>query len=168
MPSKGDIILNPNTQRPIRVGSRTWLNLVKQGVLGDEEYSDNNIIENEYSTIPEEQLEERIKSINEKLPIGTQAVRGRGKYANKIVKRSKPLTQQEMTKSTIKKTAKVVVENIDNFDGIAYDDMEAKLEELIMNELMKKPKGKKSKSKNDEYKNECYSSDDENFYENLI
>ena len=31
--SKGDIIINPKTQRPIRVGSRTWLNLVKQGIV---------------------------------------------------------------------------------------------------------------------------------------
>ena len=88
IPKKGDLIINPNTQRPIRVGSRTWINLVKKGVLNSN-FHDNNVIEEGYTEIPPEQLELKIKKINEKLPVGTQAVRGRDKYANKIVKRNK-------------------------------------------------------------------------------
>ena len=89
-PKKGDLIINPDTQRPVRVGSRTWINLVKKGVLQGH-YSDNNIIEEQYAEIPPEQMEQKMKQINEKLPYGTQAVRGRGKYANKIVKRNSPI-----------------------------------------------------------------------------
>ena len=33
IPKKGDIIINPNTQRPIRVGGRSWLKLVKEGLV---------------------------------------------------------------------------------------------------------------------------------------
>jgi len=135
IPKKGDLLINPNTQRPIRVGSRTWINLVKKGVLNSN-FHDNNVIEEGYTEIPPEQLELKIKKINEKLPIGTQAVRGRGKYANKIVKRNKPLTQEEITKSTVKRATRVVVDNIDELDEVDYDDMEKRLEQLIMEEML--------------------------------
>lgn len=32
-PSKGDIIINPTTQRPVRVGGRIWHKLVKKGIV---------------------------------------------------------------------------------------------------------------------------------------
>ena len=134
-PKKGDLIINPNTQRPVRVGSRTWINLVKQGILTGN-FADNNVIEEKYEEMPEEEFEQRIKKINEKLPIGTQAVRGRGKYANKIVRRNKPLSTEEITKSTVKKASKVVVNNIDELDETDYEEMEKRLEQLIMEELM--------------------------------
>ena len=44
LPQKGSIIINPKTQRPVRVGSRTWLKLVKQGVLAGN-YSDQKELE---------------------------------------------------------------------------------------------------------------------------
>ena len=135
IPKKGDIIINPKTSSPIRIGSRTWINLVKKGVLNSNFY-DNNIIEEQYEEIPEEQLELKIKQINEKLPIGTQAVRGRGKYANKLVKRNKPLSQEEITKSTVKRATRAVVDNIDELDEVDYDNMEKRLEQLIMEEML--------------------------------
>lgn len=134
-PRKGDLIINPDTQRPVRVGSRTWINLVKKGVLQGH-YSDNNVIEEQYAEIPPEQMEQKMKLINEKLPYGTQAVRGRGKYANKIVKRNRPLTQEQLTKTTIKKASKVVANHIDELDEVDYDEMEKKLEQLIMQEML--------------------------------
>ena len=45
LPRKGDIIINPNTSRPIKVGGRSWLKLVKEGVL-EGRYSDPNEITN--------------------------------------------------------------------------------------------------------------------------
>lgn len=140
-PKKGDIIINPNTQRPVRVGSRTWINLTKKGILSSN-ISDNNVIEEKYEELPEDEFEERIKKINEKLPVGTQAVRGRGKYANKIVKRNKPLSQEEITKSTVKKASRAVINNIDELDEIDYDEMEKQLEKLIMEELLNTKKSK--------------------------
>ena len=145
-PKKGDIIINPNTQRPVRVGSRTWINLVKKGSLSGK-FSDDNIIEEKYEELPEDQFEERIKKINEKLPVGTQAVRGRGKYANKIVKRNKPLSQEEITKSTVKKASRAVVNNIDELDEIDYDELEKELEKLIMQEMLNNGPNKNRKSK---------------------
>jgi hypothetical protein len=43
IPKKGTIIINPKTQRPVRVGSRTWLKLVKEGLIQGH-YSDPNEI----------------------------------------------------------------------------------------------------------------------------
>jgi hypothetical protein len=145
-PKKGDIIINPNTQRPVRVGSRTWINLVKKGSLSGK-FTDDNIIEEKYEELPEDQFEERIKKINEKLPVGTQAVRGRGKYANKIVRRNKPLSQEEITKSTVKKASRAVINNIDELDEIDYDEMEKQLEKLIMEEMLNTRPNKNKKSK---------------------
>lgn len=145
-PKKGDIIINPNTQRPVRVGSRTWINLVKKGSLSGK-FTDDNIIEEKYEELPEDQFEERIKKINEKLPVGTQAVRGRGKYANKIVRRNKPLSQEEITKSTVKKASRAVINNIDELDEIDYDEMEKQLEKLIMEEMINTRPNKNKKSK---------------------
>lgn len=147
VPKKGDLIINPNTSRPVRVGSRTWINLVKKGVLSGQ-FSDDSILEEKYSEVPEDQFVERIKEINKKLPMGTQAVRGRGKYANKIVKRNKPLSTEEITKSTIKKASKVVANNIDELDEDDYDDMEKRLERLIMEEMLStRPKQASSKGR---------------------
>ena len=133
---KVEIIINPNTQRPVRIGSRTWNNLVKQGVLEDNQ-NDSNIIEDNFKELSGAEFNQKIKDINEKLPVGTQAVRGRGKYANKIVKRSKPLSQLEITKSTVKKASKIAAKHIDEFDDSDYNDIEQRrLEKLIMDEMI--------------------------------
>ena len=170
---KGDLIINPNTQRPVRVGSRTWINLVKKGIFHNN-FSDNNVLEEKYEEMPEEEFEEKIKQINEKLPSGTQAVRGRGKYANKIVKRNKPLTQEEITKTTVKKASRAVINNIDELDEINYDEMEEQLERLIMEEILNtKPKKykpmttqkqRKQEIIEDEYEDEGDLEFDENDY----
>jgi len=161
---KGDLIINPDTQRPVRVGSRTWINLVKKGVFQNN-FSDNNVLEEKYEEMPEEEFEEKIKQINEKLPSGTQAVRGRGKYANKIVKRNKPLTQEEITKTTVKKASRAVVNNIDELDEIDYEQMEKQLERLIMEEMLStKKNNKKQQQIVEEYEDEGDLEFDENDY----
>ena len=169
IPKKGDLIINPNTSRPIRVGSRTWINLVKKGVLNSNCY-DNIVIEEQYEEIPEEQLELKIKQINEKLPIGTQAVRGRGKYANKIVKRNKPLSQEEITKSTVKIATRAVVDNIDELDEVDYDNMEKRLEQLIMEEMLNtRPLVSRNKTKKveDEFEEDEFEEDEFEEDENI-
>ena len=161
---KGDLIINPDTQRPVRVGSRTWINLVKKGVFQNN-FSDNNVLEEKYEEMPEEEFEEKIKQINEKIPSGTQAVQGRGKYANKIVKRNKPLTQEEITKTTVKKASRAVVDNIDELDEIDYEQMEKQLERLIMEKMLStKKNNKKQQQIVEEYEDEGDLEFDENDY----
>ncbi len=130
---KGSIIINPQTQRPVKIGSRTWLKLVRDGIL-EGEYEDPN----ELYTIQEgDDVDEKIKEINENLPLNVQSVRGRGKYKNKIVKRHKQPSTTETTRYTVKKTAQKI-KNREIYEDLQENgNFEADLEALIMEELMK-------------------------------
>jgi hypothetical protein len=148
VPKKGDIIINPNTQRPIRVGSKTWLGLVKKGIF-EGHYTDPKqlaVIEDPNT------VEVLIEEANKTLPKGKQAVRGRGKYKGKIVSRDKHPTTEDVSKYTATIASKVVSENIEEL--AECDDLEAELERLILQEMAGTNKPKKTKrirDKGEEY-----------------
>lgn len=131
---KGDIIINPNTHRPIKVGSRTWLGLVKLGLVSGD-YIDPQKLED----VPEQYyddnnyVEQKIETINKTLPSGKQAVRGRGKYKNKIVSRSKNPTTTEISRYTAQIASRAVKNNIDVLAD--SDDIETLLEKMIMEQM---------------------------------
>ena len=131
VPQKGDIVINPKTSRPVRVGSRVWLTLVREGLV-DGHYSDPKTL---YEVKDDSEYEEKINELNEKLPNNVQAVRGRGKYKNKIVKRHKQPSTRQVSQHTVRTTAKKLK------DPQVYDylmesnDFESQLEALIMQEL---------------------------------
>ena len=135
VPKKGDIIINPNTQRPVKVGSRTWLNLVKLGLVSGH-YTDPR----ELAVVPEEHhgddnyYKEKIKEINKTLPRNTQSVRGRGKYKNKIVSRNTQPSAEEISRYTAQIASRAVNNNIGELSEC--DDLEGMLEKLIMEEMM--------------------------------
>ena len=131
IPKKGDIIINPKTQRPVKVGSRTWLKLVKDGLVAGH-YADPNEI---YEVKEGDNEEELIQQFNEKLPPTQQAVRGRGKYANKIVKRNKQPSTKATTQHTVRTTARKLKDPEVYEQLQEADDFEAELENLIMAEL---------------------------------
>jgi len=130
IPNKGDIIISPSTNRPIRVGSRVWLSLVKQGLV-EGRYTDPK----ELGTIPErpEDLAEEISRIDKTLPRGQQSVRGRGKYKNKIVSRNKNPDTEDVSRYTAQMASKVVHENIESL--AECEDLEAELNRLILQEM---------------------------------
>jgi hypothetical protein len=134
-PNKGDIIINPKTQRPVKVGSRTWLKLVKEGLV-EGRYSDPNEL---YKVQKPEEVEGKIKELNKTLPQGQQAVRGRGKYANKIVRRNKRPNTQELTQHTAKTAARTIVKNVDKLqnEDLDEEDLEKILERMILEEMLK-------------------------------
>lgn len=133
IPKKGDIVINPKTQRPVKVGSRVWLKLVKEGIFKGH-YRDPNELEpiNENET-----LEEQKKRLNEKLPKNQQAVKGRGKHKGKIVKREKGIDPVELSRYTSKSAVKAVKKNIDRL-ALADDDedIDKLLEKMIFEEMM--------------------------------
>ena len=133
IPKKGDIIINPNTQRPIKVGSRTWLGLVKKGIISGH-YRDPRELE----VLPEEddneQVEQRIQTINKTLPRGKQAVRGRGKYKGKIVSRNRRADPADVSRYTAQIASRAVSNNIDAL--VESDDIEGMLEQMILQEMM--------------------------------
>ena len=131
IPKKGDLIINPKTSRPVKVGGRAWLNLVREGLVSGQHQDPNEL----YELKEDDNVEEKIQELNKELPINQQSVRGRGKYKNKIVKRNKQPSTREITQHTARKTAhklkdKKVYEQLHE-----AEDFELELENLIMAEL---------------------------------
>ena len=127
MLSKGDIMINPETSRPVKVGSRTWLKLVKRGVI-EGAYKDPKDLYTIKDTDDAKSMNEMKIKLNEDLPEHEHVVHGRGKYKNKLVKRSKPLTRktvEEYTKKQMNKISKPVEINDEphyDYDELNVDD----------------------------------------------
>ena len=143
VPKKGQIIINPKTSRPVRIGSRTWLRLVKEGIVSGEFTDPNELAElpEKYEELPppeqERVIEEQIKEVNKNLPRGQHAVRGRGKYKGKIVSRNKQLPTEQVSKYTAQIATRAVANNIDRLAECEDDDdIEGMLEKLILAEMM--------------------------------
>ena len=131
VPAKGDLVINPKTSRPIKVGSRVWLTLVKEGLIQGV-YKDSHQLG---EVNDNENVDEKIQELNKNLPINQQAVRGRGKYSGKIVKRSKPPSTRDTIKHTARTTARKIKDPEVYEDLQQSDDFEAQLEKMIMEEL---------------------------------
>lgn len=132
MPSKGDIIINPRTQRPVKVGGRTWLKLVKEGALAGQ-YRDPSVLRETYT---DEDLDDAKTELNSTLPSHKQAVKGRGKHKGKIVVRNKRLAQKDLTQFASKASASALARNMDELENLDDDELERRLEELILSEMM--------------------------------
>ena len=134
IPRKGDYIVNPNTQRMVKIGSRVWLKLVKQGIV-EGHYTDPKKL----GKLPdnEEEIEKEIERINKTLPKGQQSVRGRGRYKGKIVSRNKRLAPEEVSKYTTQVATRAIRNNIEAIaDYDDDDDIEGMLEKMILAEMM--------------------------------
>ena len=110
-----------------------WRKLVKQGLHKSEDYDDPNVlyvIEDE-----QENQDEIIEKCNEELPTHQQAVRGRGKYSNMIVKREKQMSMEDTARHAVRKTAKTI-KNPEVYEKLqATDDFNNELERLVMQSI---------------------------------
>lgn len=131
---KGDVIINKLTNRPIKVGSRTYMDLVRNGTI-QAKYEDPHELAVESKT--PEAIKEKIKELNATLPNGMQAVRGRGQHAGKIVKRTRPITGMDATKYTAKVASQAVAAHITEIMDESGDDEDliGKIESLILQEM---------------------------------
>jgi RecG-like helicase len=150
MVKKNDYVLNPNSQRMVKVGGKVWRSLVKEGLLeGAYEAPDENIL---YDIEEVENIDELRNDFDEKLTPDIQAVRGRGKYKNKLVKRRKQISPEKMTEYTRNTAIQAVKENMDTLAGYSDDEeLERELERIINEELLtgqtlKKVKQRKEKN----------------------
>jgi len=134
IPRKNDIIINPKTSRPIKVGGRAWKNLVNEGLI-EGRYTDPKELHNITGDMDENDIDQKIENLDRDLPSNYQAVRGRGKYSEKIVKRKKQPKTKDIIKHTTKKSIKLIKKQIvKNKDILDYEN---ELERMILEEILK-------------------------------
>ena len=131
VPNKNDIMINPKTNRPIKIGGRAWTNLVRDGLVSGN-YQDSNEL---YEIKEDDNVDEKIKELNQNLPLNVQSVRGRGKYKNKLVKRFKQPSTKDITKHTARKTAHKLKDRKVYEQLHETNNFENELEQMIMSEL---------------------------------
>ncbi len=155
---KGSYMTNPETKRPIVVGGRVFMKLLKKGVLSEEykNIEDDVILDDFKDTT--EAIEKKDEYVR-KLPKNMQAVKGRGRYKGKIVKRYKKTKKPNITKriqqrventepSSERMQARELLEILKGLDHNA--DIEDQLEQIII------------QNRRGDIK---YESDDENIYD---
>lgn len=159
VPRKGDIMINPKTQRPIKVGGRTWLKLVRENLI-EGRYTDPK----ELSPIQEDvDINEQINKANQNLPRGVQAVRGRGKYKGKIVKRNRRPNVEDMTRYTAEIASRTIKDNYDDLNEV--DDVEEELQRMIMSEMAGKPKRGRGRPKKKKQAEPMYTIEEQPMYD---
>lgn len=144
MPSKKnenkEFVINPNTSRPVKIGSKTWTKLVKDGLITGTNAVDTiaeDHIVGEIEDELEDELQEKITDLNKEMPVDQQVVKGRGKYKNKLVKRKKAQVNIKEISEQVATAASVAISNnIDQLADVDPDDIEGLLKSLIMEELV--------------------------------
>ena len=144
MPSKknenSQFVINPNTSRPVKIGSKTWTKLVKDGLITGNEavdkISEDHIVA-EIEDVLEDEVQEKITDLNKEMPVDQQVVKGRGKYKNKLVKRKKAQVNIKEISEQVASAASVAISNnIDQLAETDVDDLDDLLKSLIMEELV--------------------------------
>ena len=96
---KGDIIINPLTSRPVKVGGTVWRKLVKQGLVHGA-YKDPKVL-GEYSTTKDWKVKQKI--LKHQMDDEFVPSRGRGKYNGKIVKKRNPFESNKVKRKKVQK-----------------------------------------------------------------
>jgi hypothetical protein len=144
MPSKKnenkEFVINPNTSRPVKIGSKTWTKLVKDGLIEGADAVDNIAQEQIVGEIDDEledEVQEKITDLNKEMPVDQQVVKGRGKYKGKLVKRKKAQVNIKEISEQVASAASVAISNnIDQLAETDVDELDDLLKSLIMEELI--------------------------------
>jgi hypothetical protein len=167
---KVEMLVNPLTKRPIKVGGKIHKKLIREGVMKGIIEKDENVL---YEYGDKDDIDYLKTELNKKLPMRKKAVIGRkgSQYENKIVSRTRTPNTKEIVDYTLN-----TIKN--------HSDIDAEIEQMIMNELcfdnnkkskpipIKKERATKSKPQfkikqpetETEYETEgAYESDDDDF-----
>ena len=149
-----EYVLNPTTKRMIKLGSKTYLKLIREGVIADKHYVGTQQIPNfetgenhiNIEDLTGSDLKEVIDEQTMKLENGLVAVPGRGKYKGKLVKRKKNVRTKDLATIATKASVRVIKDHlpeINNHSNHFQDDDEALeklIQELVSSEMMKADK----------------------------
>jgi hypothetical protein len=108
---------------------------VKEGVANDDIEETSKVLYSIDNDDTDATVKSKVDELNKSLPMNMQAVRGRGKYKNKLVTRSKPINTEEMARHAIKATAKKVADAEEYTQLKEKGNFEHDLEELIIKDL---------------------------------
>ena len=132
-----DYIINPNTMKPVKKGTRQYNLLMRQGLQEEELIDEKQPISKKkvMYKIKQEDTEDDIEmkkaeiddELDEKEDESFQAVKGRGVHKDKLVKRFKP----PPTNKVIKKTEKVIKDRKNKEDTSDYNELEKRILKLL-------------------------------------
>jgi hypothetical protein len=150
--TKAGYVINPKTNRPVKIGGRSWMKAIKDGFItaGCSTPDDDNVL---YDIQEDDNIEELRHEFNEKLGDNIEVARGRGRYKNKLVKRKKKISTAQMKEYATNTAIQAVKENMDELQGYDDDELERELERIINEEMMtgttlKKVKQRKARENN--------------------
>ena len=102
-------IINPLTNRSVKIGSKVWKHLINQGLIDEDGINDDTKIVANIQDDDEEEIElkrqEALKKIDKEIYI---LKKGRGFYKDKIVKELKKPTQTSTYKKEIERLNKKI------------------------------------------------------------
>lgn len=128
-------IINPNTNKPVKIGGRVYLNLIRDGILKNQNYKDPKILYDIDEKDNEQDIIIKKKKIKEKLNINEDIVKGRGKYKGKLVKKHKQPNTQDVIKHTLKKTSRKLKDKKIYDEIYETDNYEDNFEKMMLKEL---------------------------------
>jgi hypothetical protein len=112
---KTQFVINPNTSRPVKIGSKTWTKLVKDGLIKGsdavDEIAQDHIVGEIDDTSLEDEVQEKITDLNKEMPVDQQIVKGRGKFKGKLVKRKKAQVNIREISEQVASAASVAISN---------------------------------------------------------
>lgn len=146
MSSQKQTVLNPKTNRPIVVGGRVYMKLLREGLIENSNFKDDNIL---YEVV-QEGISEHHQDIEandvsdvsdvsvQKLPEHQHAVRGRGKYKGKMVRRNKQLKPEQIHQQIADSAVKAVKKYQNHSNHFTNDDndLDSLIHQMIMDEMI--------------------------------
>jgi len=128
-------MINPLTKKPIKIGGRIYMNLIRDGIIKNQTYEDPKILDTINDDDKEEDIIIKKKKIKKNLNINENVVKGRGKYKNKLVKKHRQPKTSDVIKHTLNKTSRKLKDK-KIYDSIyETDDYEKNFEDMMLKEL---------------------------------
>ncbi len=148
-------IINPETNRPVKRGSRNHKILMREGKVSYEE----DVMQEEKGKkvlykIKQEETEDEIENKKRELDQSLQdkdrqAVRGRGQYKDSLVERYKPPPAEKVLHKVSKVASKVQNTQSKTLEDMRNEDLDA-LELFIAREIIKAQKQRKTLEEQEE------------------
>lgn len=157
-----EYIINPRTNRKVAVGGKLWKSLIRGGQLtADNQESEGRqtrmgMNESKHETVvldddppdDEAELQQLMGQYDRILPPTVQAVKGRGKVANKIVakrvpnvkvvKVADPVETKRDRMAILQKAAELIKDNNDDMDDFDDAEIQRQLEHMVLRDMDEK------------------------------